>query len=181
MSDPLVAAASEFIGHSLRDLRAAIDGLPAEALNWRPAGEDTNTIAVLTAHALYSTRWWLSVATDAPPPERDRPSEFRSTASDTSELVAVVDEISPECLTILAGVDSFDPAASRTSRPSYAPPETVTAGWALLHATEHLREHVAHLQLTRQLWEARSTGLASAPRLRTSCSRDPYRTRSSPG
>jgi hypothetical protein len=33
------------------------------------------------------------------------------------------------------------------------PGDTVTAVWALLHAAEHLREHVAHAELTRQVWE----------------------------
>jgi hypothetical protein len=48
---------------------------------------------------------------------------------------------------------SFDPGA--VGRPSWRsddgeePP--VTAAWALLHALEHLREHVGHAQLTRQL------------------------------
>jgi hypothetical protein len=31
----------------------------------------------------------------------------------------------------------------------------VPASWAVLHAIEHLREHIAHVGLTRQLWEAR--------------------------
>jgi hypothetical protein len=31
--------------------------------------------------------------------------------------------------------------------------DPVTAAWALLHALEHLREHAAQAQLTRQLWQ----------------------------
>jgi hypothetical protein len=31
--------------------------------------------------------------------------------------------------------------------------EQVSAAWALIHAVEHLREHVAHAELTRQLGE----------------------------
>jgi hypothetical protein len=27
------------------------------------------------------------------------------------------------------------------------------AAWALMHALEHLREHLGHMALTRQLWE----------------------------
>jgi hypothetical protein len=155
VSDPFVAAASEIIGDSLRDVRAAVEGLSPEGLNWRPPADDTNSIAVLVVHVLHTTRWRLSVATDAPAPDRDRPSEFAFTASDASELLKFVDEMSGDCLRLLADAGDFDAGASRTSRPSYRPPETVTAAWSLLHAVEHLREHVAHLQLTRQLWEAR--------------------------
>jgi len=157
LSDPLVEAASEIIGDSLRDIRTAAEGMSPEGLNWRPAGDDTNSIAVLVVHVLHSTRWWLSVATDAPAPDRDRPSEFTSRATDASELLEFVDEMSAEFLRLLADAGDFDAGASRTSRPSYGPPETVTAAWALLHALEHLREHVAHLQLTKQLWEARGS------------------------
>jgi hypothetical protein len=152
MNDPLLDAARELTDESIAGIRQAIEGAPAEALNWRPAGDDTNTIAVLTVHALHSTRWWLSVAAGAPGPERDRPSEFEARASSTEELVALVDSMAEDCRSLLVA-PTFDPGASRTSRTTYAPPETVTAAWALLHALEHLREHVAHLQLTRQLWD----------------------------
>jgi hypothetical protein len=152
MTDPLLVAARELTDESLAGIRRAIEGAPTEALNWRPAGDDTNTIAVLTVHALHSTRWWLSVANDAPAPERDRPSEFEARASSAEELVALVDSMSEDCRSLLVA-QRFDPGAARTSQTSYGPPETVTAAWALLHALEHLREHVAHLQLTRQLWD----------------------------
>jgi DinB family protein len=152
MSEPLMDAARELADGSFAGIRRAVEGAPAEALNWCPAGDDTNTIAVLTVHALHSTRWWLSVATGASAPERDRPSEFEATASSAGELEAFVDSIAQDCRSLLA-VRTIDPGASRTSRPAYGPPETVTAAWALLHALEHLREHVAHLQLTRQLWD----------------------------
>ena len=152
MTDPLLVAARELADESFAGIRRAIEGAPPEALNWRPAGNETNTIAVLTVHALHSTRWWLSVASDAPAPERDRPSEFEARASGAEELVALVDSMAEDCRSLLVA-RTFEPGASRTSRTSYGPPETVTAAWALLHALEHLREHVAHLQLTRQLWD----------------------------
>jgi hypothetical protein len=155
VTDPLLAAARELLDGSCAGIGRAIEGAPTEALNWRPAGEDTNAIAVLTVHALHSTRWWLSVATGADAPERDRPSEFEATATDSADLLALVDRMAEACRGLLAAGAPFDPGARRTSRPSYGPPEEVTGAWAVLHALEHLREHVAQLQLTRQLWDAR--------------------------
>ena len=32
----------------------------------------------------------------------------------------------------------------------------IPAAWALIHALEHLREHIGHVGLTRQLWESQS-------------------------
>ena len=60
------------------------------------------------------------------------------------------------CRAALATEDDIDWGAERTpNRHPGSAPETITAGWTLLHALDHLREHVAHLQLTRQLWDAR--------------------------
>ena len=39
------------------------------------------------------------------------------------------------------------------TRPNPDDDMKVPAAWALLHAIEHLREHVGQMQLTRQLWE----------------------------
>ena len=47
MLDPTITAAREIIEESIEGMRGAIAGLPANALNWRPAGEGTNPIAVL--------------------------------------------------------------------------------------------------------------------------------------
>ena len=156
MTDPMVAAARPMFEICVADMRACIEGASPEALNWRPAGEETNSIAVLAVHAITSSRTWLSVAVGAPEPERDRDAEFRMEATDAGELLATFDRIAADSRAVLATEGSIDWAAERTPnrRPGSAPP-TITAGWTLLHALEHLREHVAHLQLTRQLWDAR--------------------------
>jgi hypothetical protein len=41
-------------------------------------------------------------------------------------------------------------------RPSPDLPDYVPASFALLHAIEHFGQHVAHVSLTRQLWEQRA-------------------------
>jgi len=157
MTDPFLAAAREALERSFADMRQAVQGLPAEALNWRPGGEDTNSIAVLATHALHSTRSWLSAAVGEPRPERDRPSEFRAEAADAATLLAFVDEMAAGCLAL---VDPAREVAWSARRGPYArfragAPTHVAAAWALLHSLEHLREHVAHITLTRQLWEQR--------------------------
>ncbi len=155
MTDAIIASARYVVGESLKELRATIEGLPGKALDWRPAGPETNSMAVLTAHVLHSTRSWLSVALGAPLPERDRESEFRASASDTAALLRLVDEMSADCRRLLDSVEEVDWSATRrTHVRSGRGVEEVPAAFALLHAVEHLREHVAHASLTRQLWEA---------------------------
>jgi len=149
-------AARQIAGESLDAMRRAVVGASPELLNWRPAGGDTNPLAVLAVHALSSTRWWLSVAITGVAPERDRPAEFRTTVSGAEELLSVTDPLAAECRMLLEAQGVFEPGASRTHPRDGT---TVTAAWALILAVEHLQEHVAHAELTRQMWdhaEARS-------------------------
>jgi DinB superfamily len=157
MPDPTVTAARDIFEGAIRGLRDAITGLGAEALNWRPAGDDTNPIAVLAVHAMGSTRSWLAVAFGAPLPDRDRDAEFRTAATGEAELLARMDGVVDDCRHLFDATDAFDPGVMRTShfRTSAGQAEVVSGAWALLHATEHLSEHVGHAQLTRQLWERR--------------------------
>jgi uncharacterized damage-inducible protein DinB len=157
MTDPLIQAAADLLDTALRDMREAIAGAPAERLNDRPAGDGTNSIAVLTVHALHATRWWLSVALGVLRPDRHRPSEFLATTEGASDLLATFDEIAADCRALLDAETPFDAAAMRDPSgydENEPKEEPVTAGWALLHALTHLQEHTAQLQLTRQLFLA---------------------------
>lgn len=154
MPDPITPSAGYVLKRSLEELRAAVEGVPAEALNWKPAGEETNSIAVLATHVMHSTRSWLSVAVGAPLPERDRDSEFRATEDDPGALLRLVDEMAADCRSLLSAAGEVDWSALRKThaRPGSGPDE-VPAAFALLHALEHLGQHVAHCALTRQIWE----------------------------
>jgi hypothetical protein len=147
--DPTLDAARSIVGDHLSTIREALAGADADMLNRRPAGPDSNSAAVLVVHALSSLRHWLHVAVGAAPPARDRDSEFRTIVGGADELLRFVDEIEADVDSLLGGAGAFDPGAHRTA-------EDVTAAWALLHALEHLGEHVGHLGITRQLWDTAS-------------------------
>ncbi len=155
MPDPTIAAAAQLLNDSLDAMRETVAGADPAALDWRPGGPDTNSIAVLTVHSMHSTRSWMSVAVGAELPERDRPSEFRATAESVGDLLAFFDAMASDCRALLDTDAPFEPGAVRTTHNAG---ETKTAAWALLHGLEHLREHVAHTQLTRQLWEIDRAG-----------------------
>ena len=156
MTDPVLESARELVGEALVELRSSIEGLPVEALNWRPAPDDTNSIAVLAIHSLTSTRHWLSVAVDEPPPSRDRDAEFEATTRKPAELLHFVDSATAVCLSLIDEDRAVDWSALRHHwDPSRD--DNLFAAWALLHALEHLREHVGQISLTRQLWEQRES------------------------
>ena len=151
VTDPAIEAARTFVGHSLDAMRRAIVGSSPELLNWRPAGDETNSIAILAVHAVTSTRWWLSVAITGNAPERNRAAEFRTNISSAAQLLSIVDALSADCRELLKSDEPLDLAVSRTDPRKGG--STTTVAWALIHAIEHLQEHVAHAELTRQMWK----------------------------
>ena len=153
MNDPFLASATYEFRQSLNDLRVAIEGLDAAALNMRPAGDDSNSIAVLVVHSLSSTRSWLSVASGAPLPDRDRDSEFLATSSGEAELLAFVDELEADCMRLLseASVDDWSALRATHARPNTDDEQKVSAAFALVHAMHHLGTHVGQVTLSRQL------------------------------
>ena len=157
MSDPTVDAAREILSEALDELRAAVVGLDRDSLNRPPLPQEANSLAVLVVHALASTRAWLSLATGAPPPPRDRDEEFRTVVSDPSAFLQEFDAQTDACLALLGPDTAFDPQLVSPPAPwrrGALAQEPVTAAWALLHGLVHLNEHVGHAQLTRQLWTA---------------------------
>lgn len=150
---PTIAAARDLFEPPFAGLRGSIEGLTAEALAWRPPARESNPITVLATHALHSARWWLSIATGATLPHRDRPSEFVAEVGSAEELLSQVDGLAADCRSLL------DPATPFEAEAMHDVPddEPVSSAWALLHAIEHLSEHSAVAQLTRQLWDARAT------------------------
>jgi hypothetical protein len=156
VTDPIVSAARRFIGGGFATLRSVVEAVPAQALNWRPAGEETNSIAVLVTHAAYATRMLVAMALGLPLPPRDRPAEFAARAEDGESLLRLVDGLSGECLAALDRAGPVDWGALRERRRDSGEVVQIPAAEALFYAVEHLRGHADEASLTRHLWLARS-------------------------
>lgn len=131
-----------------RRWRDVVNGLDAEALNWKP-GEETNSLAVLVSHALDAERFLLASSADAEI-ERDREAQFRVVVSGPDELLAYIDEVERDVDGYLDQLTD-ELLASEITRGA----RSVTGAWWALHAVEHSCEHIGHAELTRQLWEQR--------------------------
>jgi uncharacterized damage-inducible protein DinB len=154
--DPLLSAGNATVRRTLAEMRQTVAEFPPKGLNWKPAGEDTNSVAVLATHSLHSTRSWLCTALGETLPDRDRDSEFRVNADDQAALLDLFDRMSSDCIGLFERERTADWGAIRSThtRPDASDAVQVPAAWALLHAIEHLREHLGQMQLTRQLWDA---------------------------
>jgi hypothetical protein len=147
VADATIEGIREVLEDSLGELRKGIWGLSVDQLNARPAGGETNPIAVIVTHALGSTKSWLSLAMGAPMPDRDRPAEFRAVADDG--FAAWTEDGITSCLALLDG-RAWDPARVGVATWT-ASKEERTAAYAAAHALSHLGEHVGHLHMTLEL------------------------------
>lgn len=127
-------------------LREEIVGLTDEQLAYVPAPE-TNSFAVLVTHVLGSERQnWSIVAGRGT--DRDRASEFvRRVTTVESLLAALVD--ADRLVDELAPLVDAAALAKEWERPDR---ETHTGIYWLINNYGHAREHLAHIQLTKQLF-----------------------------
>jgi uncharacterized damage-inducible protein DinB len=134
------------------DLLQTIDGLPQEALDWMP-GNDMNSINALVAHLTGAERFLIGMVVDEAP-IRDREAEFKTQGLNTNELKALItgtDEIVQKGLMRIKLDDLDSKHINRRNQ------KTITTAWGILHALEHTAIHMGHVQITRQLWDQRST------------------------
>jgi hypothetical protein len=145
--------------HTLHgQLREEIRDLDTDALNWTP-GPETNSIGTLIVHilgteeeVLRSVRGLLS--------DRVRAAEFAPRVYTRADLVQRMQAADTGLDELARGISADDLQAlrKRTVRPDAAP-----GMFWLLRSYGHSREHLAHLQLTRQLYSlAHSTDDASS-------------------
>jgi uncharacterized damage-inducible protein DinB len=149
VADPVIEATRVVLEESLDEIRKGVADLSVDELNARPAGGNTNSVAVICAHALGSTRSWLSLAFGLAQPPRDRDAEFGTVADagfkDWTEhsiegILALLDGATWD--PNLSGVPAWNNRLGAQPR---------TAPYSLGHALAHLGEHVGHLHMTREL------------------------------
>jgi uncharacterized damage-inducible protein DinB len=131
------------------EIRAAVKGLPQNALNWIP-GANMNSLHVLVIHLIGAERYWIGDVIVGEPSGRDRESEFMVQGLSEYELVQKLGEIENYIEKALEPLVLQDLDEQRISPRNG---RAVTLGWALCHALKHTALHVGHIQITRQLWE----------------------------
>ena len=143
---------SETVHALIRDLherlREQVRDVDTETLNWSPLPA-SNSIAVLVNHSIGSEREMIRAIRQVRMP-RDREAEFHVEA-DASHLIALIDSADRDLDEFLRPVTASDLV---DLRPRGDRPPQPGIHW-LLHNYGHLREHLAQIELTRQLHDSR--------------------------
>lgn len=150
--EPDVATVAELFHETHNALRDEVRGLNAAALNWTPAPE-TNSIAALVTHTLGSEAEVLRIVRGLPS-DRDRPAEFRAHSDDPATLLAQLDAADVLLDDMAPAITAADLAALRP-RPNREPR---TGRYWLIQNCTHAREHLAHIQLTKQIYAQAGNG-----------------------
>ena len=142
------------LGDLLAQVKTLLEGLPPEALDWRPIqGEGelaTNSLAVMAVHLAGSLKYWTKEIIGRTPVQRDREAEFAAQGLPATELKAGLDAASRVSEEVLSSLSEAQLEEGRKFRD-----RTITVRWGILHVIEHFATHIGHMQLTRQLWLAK--------------------------
>jgi len=128
-------------------IREQVSGLEWAALNWRPHPE-ANSIAVLVVHTLGSEREML-LAIRGIASDRDRAAEFELTAA-AADLVALLELADLDVDKHISALTAEDLTAMR---PRGDRPPRPGLEW-MVRNYGHAREHLAQIELTKQLYGA---------------------------
>ncbi|HEX9100540.1 MAG TPA: DinB family protein [Candidatus Dormibacteraeota bacterium] len=127
-------------------IREQVEGVDRDGLNWKPH-PDANSVAVLVVHTLGSEREMIR-AVRLLTTERDRPAEFKAEA-DAADLLALLDRADRELDEHIGALTAAD---LTEMRPRGDRPPKPGLEW-LLSNYGHGREHLAQIQLTKQLYK----------------------------
>jgi len=149
VKEPVADAFGKLFAEVHERFREQVRGLDHGTLNWRPLPK-ANSIAVLVVHTIGSELEMIR-AVRLVPTSRDRDSEFKAEAS-ADALLEMIDRADREVAEHLAAVTQADLSelrarADRTPRPGIE--------W-LISNYGHAREHLAQIELTKQLYDSRT-------------------------
>ena len=138
------------------DYKKAINGLSVEALDWVP-GADMNSLCVMIVHTTAVERFMVGDVAAGISSNRVRAAEFQAKGLDEAALITRLDDTWAFVREIVSTFTLEDLSAVRELPPGGSKPvttmESLSVGWALMHALTHTGLHLGHAQITRQLWD----------------------------
>jgi hypothetical protein len=137
-------------------LRHEIEDLDDAGLNWVP-GADANSIATIVTHVVGSEAETLRCVADVPV-TRDRDAEFAPGPRTRSEVLGALHG-ADELLAALRSEIGANRLRAVVALPTLPAEERRSGLTWLVGNYGHAREHVGHIQLTKQLYRAQRDSL----------------------
>ena len=142
------------IWHYLRQTIERMSDIAADVstqeLHWNPPAPDANSIAVLLVHTMANIEENVLSVVAGEPMNRDRDAEFVENDLAGTDLVERMADLTGRLEAFLVGLedDRLDVVLNHPRR------DEISARSILLQATTHGREHLGHVELTRDLARA---------------------------
>ena len=146
---PMVSVVQGMLDEQAERYSTVVQGMPDEALTWRPGDETTNSVAQLVRHATAVQNVLLGRAIDDVP-EYDHAYSLRNDPATKEELLSLIAAAKVQKDDQLARVDAMD-----MSEMVETPRGPVLRARYVIHTADHCQEHLGHAELTKQLWEQR--------------------------
>jgi hypothetical protein len=149
MMEAFAVAFTDRLQELVKGFNSALEGLPAEALDWSP-GPQMNSLTVLATHSAAAVRYLIGDVIAGDSSHRVREEEFRAVgvgAAALSQRLAAASAYAQDVVTGLTVAELGQQRFSPQHNTNY------TVAWCMFRALDHLSEHIAHAQLTRLLWE----------------------------
>ncbi len=135
-----------YLRQALTGMVTALDRFSDESVNLRPHGDGTNSAAGLIVHACAAATYWFEHIGLGRPVERDRDSEFETTAT-VAELRGLLATTADRLDALAIDLDRGPTAIDHQLR-VFLHGGDVSDGSLVLHAVEELFQHLGHLELT---------------------------------
>jgi uncharacterized damage-inducible protein DinB len=148
------ATADRYIGLSFSQMLAVADRLGDDNVNLRPLGPGTNAVAALIVHCCGVAEFWLGHVALGRPSDRDRASEFSTTAT-VADLHALVDATLATAAADLGRIEAGE-GTDLGGRSSLHDGD-VTDAAVVLHVLEETFQHLGHMELAADVLSARAS------------------------
>jgi uncharacterized damage-inducible protein DinB len=134
-----------YLRHAFTQMLEVAERLGDDRVNERPLGPETNAVAALVVHCCEVTEFWIGHVALGRPSDRDRESEFSSTAT-VAELQAMVEKTLVQVGEDLAAIDEGRVQSDRAGR-QFLEGGDESDGAIVLHVLEELYQHLGHMEL----------------------------------
>ena len=129
------------------DVVKALEGLPAEALDWSPKA-GVNSITALVVHMTGAERFLFGEIIGGQSLNRNRDAEFLTKNMTLETLIQRLADNRLYIADVLEPLTLVDLEGKRILRS-----REVTVGWVIGHVLKHTATHLGHIQVMKDMWE----------------------------